>query len=305
MTAPLPPPAPAIDRAHGLRADEAWTALVDRPATRFYPYWKGLQLLSADGGRAAWLDGDEGRRAWAHAARRVFLGRLDDGTALMAFDTGTAGEAPPAMDGRQWASLRAVGAVLLPADAALLAYARGVLEWHARTRFCPQCGGALSPSRGGHVLTCCGDDCHAEHYPRTDPAIIVMVTDGADRVLLGRQPAWPPGMWSCLAGFVEPGETLEHAVAREVAEETGIAVADVAYAGSQPWPFPASLMVGFAARAVGGRLEVDRNELEDARWFDRADLATFGESHAPGPTGLFLPRSDTIARMLIERWLGR
>jgi NAD+ diphosphatase len=311
MSVPLPPPAPVIDRAHALRQDEAWRTLAERPSTRVYPYWKGLQLLSAEGDRAAWLEGEEARAAWRDAERKIFLGLLDDGTPLLAVDLGGDGPAlkdfdtgidaaPPTIPGRLWALLRTVGAVLPPADVALLAYARGVLEWHARTRYCCNCGGELTAGRGGHVLSC---GCGTEHYPRTDPAIIVLVDDG-DRVLLGRQAAWPPGMWSCLAGFVEPGETLEQAVAREVAEETGIRVAGVGYVASQPWPFPASLMIGFTARADGGTLAVD-DELEDARWFDRAQLATFGESHAPGPTGLFLPRSDTIARHLIEGWLKR
>src|SRR3712207_4789566 len=163
-------------------------------------------------------------------------------------------------------TLRTVGPALSSADAGLVVQAQALAEWHRSHRFCPWCGGGLVVSGGGYVLTC--ESCARQQFPRTDPAVIMLVTDG-ERALLGRQASWPPGRFSTLAGFVDPGESLEQAVAREVMEEAGIVVSDVSYFGNQPWPFPASLMVGFFARAVSTTIALDDDELEDARWFTR------------------------------------
>ncbi|HTH15052.1 MAG TPA: NAD(+) diphosphatase, partial [Magnetospirillum sp.] len=167
------------------------------------------------------------------------------------------------------------------------------------------CGAPTEAREGGNMRQCLDARCNAQFYPRTDPAVIMRVTDG-DNVLLHRQRAWPQGQWSVLAGFVEPGETLEEAVAREVREETGVEVADVAYEGSQPWPFPSSIMLAFSARADGGTLVPDQHELEDARWFSRdVILRTFDDAHRGKNTGLFLPMHGSISRWLMEAWLGR
>lgn len=208
----------------------------------------------------------DGWREW----QAVFLGRAD-GVPLFAL-------APPAQDlpafaaYGQLAELRPVAMQLSPADAALVAHARAVMHWHETHRFCGCCGEALQCAAGGHARRCMNDACKAgEIFPRIDPAVIVLVTHG-DRCLLGRQRGWPAGRFSCLAGFAEAGETLEEAVRREVLEESGVHVEDVAYHSSQPWPFPQSLMVGFTAVAVSPDITLHDDELEAARWFSRDDI---------------------------------
>jgi NAD+ diphosphatase len=177
-----------------------------------------------------------------------------------------------------------------------MVHAVALAEWHASHRFCPRCGGRLRPSVAGHVLTC--EACQKQQFPRSDPAVIMMVTDG-ERALLGRQAAWPEGRYSTLAGFVDPGESLEEAVVREVAEETGVRVTDVSYFGNQPWPFPQSLMVGFFARAVSSEITVDGAEISDARWFTREQMKAEAEAGT-----LALPGGISISRSLIEAWYG-
>jgi NAD+ diphosphatase len=177
-------------------------------------------------------------------------------------------------------------------EAQLLAYARALLIWRARQRHCGVCGAPTLPRSAGHVLVCTNPACQSEFFPRIDPAIIVLVTDGS-RALLGRQASWPAGRYSALAGFVEPGEGLEEAVAREVEEETGVRVRSTRYFASQPWPFPASLMLGFHAHASAGSIQLD-GELQDARWFELEELRA-------APT-ILLPPPHTIARRLLEAW---
>ena len=184
---------------------------------------------------------------------------------------------------------------LLPADeAGLLAYARGLTVWRKRQRFCGVCGCPALPERAGHVIRCTNATEPHEFFPRIDPAIIVLVTDG-DRALLGRQPGWPPGRYSTIAGFVEPGESLEDAVFREVLEETGVIATHPRYDSSQPWPFPSSLMIGFQARAQPGSPITVGNELEDARWFTRAEVRSDGIP--------LVPPSHSISFRLISTWL--
>jgi len=205
-------------------------------------------------------------------------------------------EEPP-HDEPVWTPLRAVGAVLSARDAGLATTAVALDQWHTRNLCCPRCGGRTSSAAGGWVRVCQVDG--AEHYPRTDPAVIMAVVDDDDRLLLAHAAAWPERRWSTLAGFVEAGEPLEAAVRREVAEETGVVVTDVQYVASQPWPFPASLMLGFRARAQAAEPHPDGTELTDARWFTRTELAaavSAGDVVPPGPT--------SIARALIEEWFG-
>jgi NAD+ diphosphatase len=199
-----------------------------------------------------------------------------------------------------WAGLREVGADLGDLDAGLLVQAVGILEWHERNRFSPLTGAATTIERAGWVQR--DPTTGTEIFPRTDPAVIMLVHDGGDRVLLGRQAVWPPGRFSILAGFVEPGESAEAAVAREVAEEVGLRVTDIRYVTSQPWPFPQSLMLGFVARAEGDSpadltLRLDPDEIEEARWFTRDELSS-GE----GPRAL--PPSLSIARHILDRWVA-
>ncbi|MGW0228858.1 NAD(+) diphosphatase [Actinopolymorpha singaporensis] len=197
----------------------------------------------------------------------------------------------------RWTGLREVGGTLPDRDAGVVVHAVALVNWHAAHQHCARCGERTRPTDGGHVRRC--PACETQHFPRTDPAIIVLVTDADDRCLLGRQGSWPVGRFSTLAGFVEPGEPLEHAVAREVHEETGIHVVDAEYAGSQPWPFPSSLMLGFFARAISTDIRVDEEEIVEAHWLSRAELKAAVESGE-----LLLPSEVSIARRLIETWYG-
>ena len=196
-----------------------------------------------------------------------------------------------ALPGTAFEELRPLLPQVPEQEAHLLAYARALLVWRSRHRHCGVCGAPTEPRSAGHVLRCTSSSCGAEVFPRIDPAIIVLVTNGS-YALLGRQASWPPGRYSTLAGFVEAGESLEEAVAREVREETGARVQSVRYFASQPWPFPASLMLGFHAQAPRDEIRLD-SELEDARWFERAQLQS---------GAVMLPPAHTIARRLIEAW---
>jgi NAD+ diphosphatase len=194
-----------------------------------------------------------------------------------------------------WAGLRDLGADLDDLDAGLLAEAIAMVEWHERHRFSPLSGARTTIERAGWVQR--DPETGAELFPRTDPAVIMLVHDGGDRCVLGRQAVWPPGRFSILAGFVEPGESAEGAVAREVAEEVGLRVTDIRYVGSQPWPFPQSLMLGFTARVEGDpTLRLDPTEIEEARWFTRAELRS-----GAGPRAL--PPAVSIARHILDRWM--
>ncbi|HYH26262.1 MAG TPA: NAD(+) diphosphatase [Blastococcus sp.] len=223
----------------------------------------------------------------------VFLGEAD-GVPYAA----VRGERSLTVNGRAvdvWAGLRDVGADLGDLDAGLLAEAVGILEWHERHRFSPLTGAPTTVERAGWVQR--DPTTGAQFFPRTDPAVIMLVHDGGDRVVLARQAAWPPRRFSILAGFVEPGESAEAAVAREVEEEVGLRVTDVRYVASQPWPFPQSLMLGFVARVDGDQeIRADGTEIEEARWFTREELRT--------PDGLLaVPSSISIARHILDRWL--
>jgi NAD+ diphosphatase len=192
--------------------------------------------------------------------------------------------------------LRKLGPLLQHGHGAILAQAKALLHWNRRHRFCGDCGSPTQPADGGYRRVCTNQHCSQQHFPRTDPAIIVLVRSGR-QCLLGRQAIWPRGFYSTIAGFVEPGETLEDAVAREILEETGIRVQDVHYYSSQPWPFPCSIMLGFTAWAVNGDIRLFDNELEDARWFSREALRNGLKIGS-----MRLPSSHSIAFRLIEDW---
>ena len=223
----------------------------------------------------------------------LFLGE-ENGAALFAADLGRAA----AMSGR-FAEVRAVGAWLPAKEAGWCAYARGLAFWHSRHRYCGVCGGPTLSAQGGHIRRC--QTCDAQHFPRSDPAVIVLVThrhpEDGERCLLGRSTRFPAGLYSTLAGFVEPGESLEETVRREVYEEAGVEVVDMQYRSSQPWPFPASLMLGFRAMAQSDELRIDPEELVDAGWYTRGQLID------PDRRPIQLPNRDSIARHLIEDWL--
>lgn len=286
-----------LDRAAHQRKDPHWLAArLAHVDSRFVPVWRGANLLAgADSAEPrAILLHRGGIAAEGHA---IFLGLAGD-TAYFAIDLSVLDDPLAGLTGADAAAfvdLRRVGPLLPRAESALLAYARGMVHWHRRHAFCAQCGAATLPAEAGHLRRC--DACGAVHFPRTDPAVIMLVHDGS-RCLLGHQASWATGMHSTLAGFVEPGESLEEAVRREVAEETGIAVAEIRYHSSQPWPFPSSLMLGFTARALSTAIELDAHELEAARWFERDFLRQHRDDDE-----FRLPHADSIARRLIEEWL--
>jgi NAD+ diphosphatase len=208
-------------------------------------------------------------------------------------------------DGMELTGLRDL-AVSLPAERlGIVAHATAMANWARSTRFCGICGAPTEATEGGHVRVCANGH---QHHPRTDPVVIMLVSDG-DRVLMGRQAAWPPGRYSALAGFVEPGERLEDAVAREVLEESGLTIREVRYVASQPWPFPAQLMLGFHATYESGEPAPGDDELEDVRWFTRDEVAAAVADDpawidGPGGDRLLLPPRTAIARHLVDRWLA-
>ncbi|MEQ9608121.1 MAG: NAD(+) diphosphatase [Kiloniellaceae bacterium] len=291
-----------LDRADRLRGDaERLATLLRDPKSRVVPLWRSQHLIAAEA-QAVILARSELGGLLDVAGEAIFLG-LREETAYLAVDFSPL-EAP-AIDvltaGRgSFQDLRAVGPIMDRRDSALLAYARGLAHWHARHGFCGVCGAPTVSEKGGHQRRCSDTACNAVHFPRTDPAVIMLVHDGADRCLLGRQPFWPPGMHSTLAGFVEPGESLEEAVAREIWEEVGLrlAVEDVHYHSSQPWPFPSSIMLGFHACAGYAPPQLGPDELESAAWYTRDEL-----KNSPENETFKLPRRDSIARRLIEDWL--
>lgn len=313
MRAPRPPSpemfytGSGLDRVSQRRGDAAWVAARrGDPETRMLPVWRSRNgfLADADGAATAaslLLEPSECTPLIADGAPAVLLGLTAAGAARFALDLShlDAPETMPALAGRgAFADLRTLGPLLPRAEGAMLAHARAMLTWHHRHLFCGRCGAATESREAGHERRCTNDECGLAQFPRTDPAVIMLVTRG-EACLLGRQAVWPAGMYSTLAGFVEPGEALEEAVAREVFEEVGVPVTDARYFASQPWPFPTSLMLGFFATTAAAEITVARDELEDARWFTRDFLRTL-----PDDGRFRLPRADSIARRLIETWLA-
>lgn len=292
-----------LDRGDYLRRDSAWLeARLTDSATCFVPVWRSHNLLRNDAApQAVWLNGAKATALARRSGQTVFLGQASKIT-YFAVDLSDldAPEAEPALAGQgNFKDLRAVGPLLERSEGGILAYARGLVYWHQRHRFCGICGGPTTSIQGGHVRRCSQDSCGTEHFPRTDPAVIMLIHDG-ERCVLGHHKIWKNGMHSTLAGFVEPGESLEEAVAREVMEEVGleVEVGKVTYHSSQPWPFPSSLMLGFHAICRHGPLTVNEQELASADWFSRAQLKA-----SPEDETFRLPRRDSIAWRLIEDWL--
>ncbi len=296
---------PAVDRRSERRGDAEWLAgrLAD-PESLLTVVWRERSLvIDAHGDRAPAPGTVPVTAASALVEQTEELVYLGDaaGRSYFSIDLSDRDDPlPGALRGAgRLVDLRQVGSAMSGPDGNLLAYARAMATWHQRHRFCGRCGAATSSRNAGHLRVCTG--CGAEHFPRTDPAVIMLVhtsSGGDDSCLLGRQATWPPGMFSALAGFVEPGESLESAVAREVQEETGIAVDTVEYHSSQPWPFPTSIMLGFYATSPGGDVQVDTEELEHAVWVSRSDL-----EYAIRAREVRLPLPLSIARRLIDDWL--
>ena len=289
---------PTLDRVSLNRRDDAWLAhRMAEPESRLLLVWRGQNLiLEAPPPAAALLSLTEGGALLAEAREIALLGLVGE-RALFAADLSHR-EEPPALPGARFADLRSVGPLLAREEGGLLAYARGLMHWHQRHRFCGVCGSPTESREAGHMRRCTNPACAAEHHPRIDPAVIMRV-EHQGRILLGRQKQWPVGMHSVLAGFVEPGESLEDAVRREVAEEVALHLTEVNYHSSQPWPFPSSIMLGFTAIAEGDQFRVDEHELEMARWFTREELLA-----SPEDETFRLPRRDSIARRLVDDWIA-
>jgi NAD+ diphosphatase len=287
----------AFDRAAHHRSDESWLADAWTRAKVVLISPKSATPVDADG-RPQFYDAAD-----APPGPRRFLGIIDD----VPFFTVTV-----ETEGEGWKSLREIGAHLDDVEASLLVSAIGLEQWHGRHKHCPLCGAPTVETQAGWTRTCTNDG--SQHFPRTDPAVIMLIHDGGDLALLGRGPQWGEGRFSTLAGFVEPGESLEAAVAREVFEEVGVAVRDVRYLASQPWPFPSSLMLGFIARLDGDpSITLDPVEMAEAGWFTRDEVRRAADwtdddvtpdETTPGLRLRAIPPHLSISRYLIDRWLA-
>ncbi|PZQ49435.1 MAG: NAD(+) diphosphatase [Rhodovulum sulfidophilum] len=303
----------AIDRAAHLRGDaEAVAMLASDPAARVLALSRGRPLVdgAAETAALAWLPA--GHPLFAQAAPGILLGleagaprfarEIPDWPALSGEEyafTDREGEPHPDLPPNlRFQELRSLMARLSPAEAGDAAAAKGILAWHESHRFCARCGQPSEVADAGWKRVC--PACGGQHFPRTDPCVIMLITHG-NSLLLGRNAAWPPGMYSLLAGFMEPGESIEAAVRRETWEEAGIHVGSVTYLASQPWPFPSSLMIGCQGLALDREIHRDPNELEDARWITREETMAACAGLNPD---IWPARKGSIARFLIERWLA-
>ncbi len=287
---------PRLDRAAALRKDtDRLMHALDAPGTLLVPVWRDKTLISDAAGPRAVMPSVAVASALVDvAAELAWLGQVG-GKDCFALDLSDLEDplAHASLAGSgTLADLRLVGGLLPAEEAEILGYARGLLHWHRRCRFCGSCGHATKPKDGGHVREC--ETCDAKHFPRTDPAVMALVSRG-DRCVLARQHGWPKGFYAAVAGFVEPGESTEDAAVREIKEELGLEVENLTYFRSQPWPFPASLMIGFFADATSDELTVDHEELEDARWFTRAELMN--------PSGFAYPPGYSLAHFMIRRFI--
>lgn len=285
-----------IDRADHIRSDPVAIEAL-RGSGRLL-HLEGLDPVLTEDGALAW-------RSLAHlepGAELVFLGVDGDRGGIGCFAEVPAHFAHEALNTgpRSWQAM----AVLAPEELATYGGARALVGWHARHRFCAVCGGSTRVDKGGWQRTC--QNCGSEHFPRTDP-VTIMLVEHEGNVLLGRQPRFPAGRYSALAGFVEPGETIEEAVAREVFEEAGVRARDVIYVASQPWPFPSSLMIGCHAFADDPAIIIDRTELDDARWFSRDDVADAlaASDRGEGGAAFWAPPATAVAHVLLRWWLER
>jgi NAD+ diphosphatase len=284
-----------VDRVTARRTDKDWLdAAWKDPRNRLLVVSEGQAMVREAGGglELVFVPPEE-----APPGTRFLLGQDADGVVYFGV-SGPLPDARHAAEGTRKASLREVGALLSDRDAGLLTHAVALANWHDRHTHCPVDGSATVPDPGGHSTRCPVDG--SEHFPRTDPAVIMLVTDPEDRCLLARNAAWPGRRVSILAGFVDPGESAEQAVIREVAEETGITVTNVTYLASQPWPMPQSLMLGFRAQAPAGQeISVDHDELAEAHWYSREGLLASVQARE-----IILPPPVSIARRIIESWYG-
>lgn len=294
-----------IDRLSEMRKNETWLAeILQNPLVRIIPVWRDMHLVAikeVDMPAAVFPTYAEWQSIHTGITPEILLGKnKENGEIYCAVELQELDPAAQEKYSRlgEFQSLRNISLHINKHHGSLMAYAQGMTFWHRNHRFCGKCGSPTRNAEGGHVRICTAEHCKSLHFPRTDPAVIVLVTAG-DYCLLGSGVNWRKGVYSTIAGFVEPGESLEMTVIREVLEETGVHVkrASVTYHSSQPWPFPASIMLGFTAQADLQEIHIDTNELEDARWFSRADIVRHLQD------GTFsLPSPFSIAYRLIEDW---
>jgi NAD+ diphosphatase len=295
-----------LDRATEKRGDTDWIAeRLTHSSSLIAPVWRNRNLIHHhDEPTAVLTVGNDAQKFLELAEDIVLLGiEQENGNTIFAADLSHHDDEAiaPLTNGASFLDLREIGPMMSREEANLLAFARGVMFWHRRQKYCGICGHPTESRNAGHMRQCTNPECGREHYPRTDPAVIMLVTrdtPNGEVCLLAHKAAMPEGRFSVLAGYVDPGESLEEAVAREVKEETGVIVSDVQYRASQPWPFPCSLMLGFRARAISEEITCDDVEIAEAYWFSRDDLKHFPEK------GYQLSRPDSIARCLIDEWLN-
>ncbi len=303
-----------LDRNSALRQDGEWlNAQLASDQGLVTTLWSQQNLVRSVEGQVEpeFLKICDAALILANAAEVIYLGHADSQPMFAADLEGITEQRlseilQHAAPGSEMVDLRRIGSLLGPRDGSILAYARGMAYWHQQHGFCSRCGHPTHSRRGGHMRFC--GSCDKEIFPRIDPAVIMLVeqnnpADGVARCLLGRHQDLPQQMYSTLAGYLDPGESLEQAVIREVFEEAGLRVFEPAYMASQPWPFPASMMLGFRAKTDDTNIVVALDELEDARWFTRNEVKNFGD-FGDSDSPIVLPRADSIARMLIDAWLN-
>ena len=298
-----------LDRDSLNRENNDFVGLILRDKfTRLVPIWRSKNLFSKFGEdivkpEPLFLKPNESKEILKISNDFVYLGKHNLGGkkfSYLAIDISDLDEVKAKNnlpENAKFADLKEISSLIDGIEGSILAYARAMLFWHSRNRFCSVCGKNTFSTKAGHQRNCSNRVCNSLHFPRIDPAVIMLVQDNK-KILLGRQKVWPSGLYSTLAGFVEPGETIEHAVAREVFEESGLIVKNVIYKYSQPWPFPSSLMLGFTAEADTNKISCNDFEIEDAQWFSKEDILNFEKNKK------FLPRKLSVSRRLIEDWLN-
>ncbi|MCW8327369.1 NAD(+) diphosphatase [Photobacterium sp. SDRW27] len=295
-----------LDRCSSQRKDSAWVK-EQKLNAGFLVLCDDKNLVCGDSYRPIIFSYEQIVSSALEDSEMVFLG-VQSSQPMFAIDiTGMELDSHLLNQGK-WNELRQIASHLDNDTASFLMLSRGLCHWHKNNRFCGRCGQHTRSIEGGHSLVCSNEKCGHQTFPRTDAAVIMTVTkqfeDGLERILLGRQKSWVKGVYSCLAGYVDQGETLEQTVRREVFEESGIIVGDVKYIASQPWLFPSSLMVGFIANAETDQISIDEDEIESAKWFSRDELARFAE-YNDDVDGYKLPRKDSISSFLMEQWLNQ
>ncbi|MCF8479731.1 MAG: NAD(+) diphosphatase [Rhodospirillum sp.] len=303
----------------GCLDQEALEALGRGPLARWFLLWRGRPAITEEGDilevNAEVMERLAGLGPRPDTGHPSFHLGLDGESPLHLLDLSALPGRPDAEGGGDpgpdlelpgspiFRDLRGFAYTQVPSRVAALAQGMALAAWHGAHPFCARCGSRTRLDKGGRMRVCLSPDCGVQHFPRVDPVVIMLIEDpNGERCLLGRQARFAPGMYSALAGFAEPGETLEAAVAREAKEEAGVDIVSCRYIASQPWPWPTNLMVGFIARTGGTELTIDREELEDARWFTRAEVTAMGNL-AEGGEGVKLPGKDAIARYLLLGWL--